>query len=51
MGSNDWLISVDHHVVEPPHVWTDSLAAKQWVHEDKPVSAPATPPDRTASSS
>ena len=24
----DWLISVDDHVVEPPHVWQDRLPAK-----------------------
>jgi predicted TIM-barrel fold metal-dependent hydrolase len=24
----DWLISVDDHVLEPPHVWVDRVAAK-----------------------
>ncbi|HEX4218758.1 MAG TPA: amidohydrolase family protein [Acidimicrobiales bacterium] len=24
----DWLISVDDHVLEPPHLWTDRVAAK-----------------------
>ena len=24
----DWLISVDDHVIEPPHVWLDRLASK-----------------------
>ena len=24
----DWLISVDDHVLEPPNVWTDRVAAK-----------------------
>jgi hypothetical protein len=56
MGSSDWLISVDDHVVEPPHVWTDRLPSKyadvmprvvtvdgseQWVYEDKTVYAAA----------
>lgn len=25
---SDWLISVDDHVIEPPHVWLDRLPAK-----------------------
>ena len=52
MGSTDWLISVDDHVVEPPTVWTDRLPSKyaavmprvetvdgdeRWVYEDKTV--------------
>jgi predicted TIM-barrel fold metal-dependent hydrolase len=24
----DWLVSVDDHVIEPPHVWTDRIPAK-----------------------
>ena len=24
----DWLISVDDHVLEPPHVWQDRVATK-----------------------
>ena len=24
----DWLISVDDHVLEPPHLWVDRVAAK-----------------------
>ncbi|HEX3564751.1 MAG TPA: amidohydrolase, partial [Acidimicrobiales bacterium] len=45
----DWMISVDDHVIEPPHVWQDRLPAKYrdvgprvvsadgvevWVYED-----------------
>ena len=26
--SLDWLISVDDHVLEPPHVWVDRVPAK-----------------------
>ena len=26
--SLDWLVSVDDHVLEPPHVWQDRLPAK-----------------------
>src|SRR6266568_6807384 len=52
MGSTDWLISVDDHVVEPPNVWTDRLPSKyadvmprvvtvdgdeHWVYEDMTV--------------
>lgn len=48
----DWLVSVDDHVIEPPHVWTDRLSAKYhdvcprmvttdkgeaWRYEDKEV--------------
>ncbi len=48
----DWLISVDDHVIEPPHVWLDRLASKYhdraprmakgergavWQYEDKLV--------------
>jgi len=48
----DWLVSVDDHVIEPPHVWTDRLPAKYhdvcprmvttdkgevWRYEDKEV--------------
>ncbi|MHB1582961.1 MAG: amidohydrolase family protein [Acidimicrobiales bacterium] len=48
----DWLVSVDDHVIEPPHVWTDRLAARYhdvcprmvttdqgevWRYEDKEV--------------
>ena len=46
----DWLISVDDHILEPPHLWVDRAAAKDrdrvphmetidgveyWVYEDK----------------
>jgi hypothetical protein len=24
----DWLVSVDDHVLEPPHLWVDRVAAK-----------------------
>ena len=24
----DWLISVDDHILEPPHVWVDRVPAK-----------------------
>ena len=24
----DWLISVDDHILEPPHLWVDRVAAK-----------------------
>src|SRR3954468_16897731 len=45
---NEWLISVDDHVIEPPNVWTDRLPAKYqdvgprmkdsiWLYEDKVV--------------
>jgi predicted TIM-barrel fold metal-dependent hydrolase len=48
--SLDWLISVDDHVLEPPHLWVDRVAAKDrdraphqvvegdmefWVYDDK----------------
>jgi predicted TIM-barrel fold metal-dependent hydrolase len=49
----DWLVSVDDHVLEPPHVWRDRLPAKYrnvgprletdeageecWVYEDRKV--------------
>jgi predicted TIM-barrel fold metal-dependent hydrolase len=48
----DWMISVDDHVIEPPHVWQDRLPAKYkevgprvvqvantelWVYEDKKI--------------
>ena len=48
----DWMISVDDHVIEPPHVWHDRLPAKYrdlgprvvrddageaWVYEDARV--------------
>jgi predicted TIM-barrel fold metal-dependent hydrolase len=44
----EWLISVDDHVIEPPHVWTDRLPAADhergphmkdstWYYEDKVV--------------
>ena len=26
--SLDWLVSVDDHVLEPPHVWQERLPAK-----------------------
>ena len=26
--SLDWLISVDDHILEPPHLWVDRVAAK-----------------------
>ncbi|HVN51350.1 MAG TPA: amidohydrolase, partial [Acidimicrobiales bacterium] len=46
--TNEWLISVDDHVIEPPHVWTDRLSAADrergphmrdsvWYYEDKVV--------------
>lgn len=28
MNPNEWLISVDDHVIEPPNVWVDRLPAK-----------------------
>lgn len=28
MPSDQWLISVDDHVIEPPHVWADRMPAK-----------------------
>jgi predicted TIM-barrel fold metal-dependent hydrolase len=45
----DWLVSVDDHVIEPPHVWVDRLPSKYrdrgprmladdtWVYEDKRI--------------
>ncbi len=51
-GAGDWLVSVDDHVIEPPHVWTDRLPARYhdvcphmvitdqgevWRYEDKEV--------------
>ena len=44
----DWMISVDDHVIEPPHVWQSRLPAKyrdtglrmvgdDWLYEDKKV--------------
>ena len=24
----DWLISVDDHILEPPHLWVDRVAAQ-----------------------
>jgi hypothetical protein len=26
--SDDWMISVDDHLIEPPNLWTDRLPAK-----------------------
>ncbi len=26
--ADDWLVSVDDHVIEPPHVWADRVPAK-----------------------
>ena len=37
---DDWMISVDDHVIEPPNVWTDRLPAKyrdrgpRWIQDD-----------------
>ena len=44
----DWLVSVDDHLIEPPHTWIDRLPSKYhdacprlveetWVYEDKTV--------------
>jgi predicted TIM-barrel fold metal-dependent hydrolase len=44
----DWMVSVDDHVIEPPHVWSDRLPARHgdrgpvmrdsvWYYEDKAV--------------
>lgn len=40
VGSDDWMISVDDHLIEPPNVWIDRLPAKyldvgpRWVVDD-----------------
>src|SRR5690349_15430268 len=51
----DWLISVDDHILEPPNLWVDRVAAKDrdraprmqvidgieyWVYEDKRIATP-----------
>jgi predicted TIM-barrel fold metal-dependent hydrolase len=50
--STEWLISVDDHVIEPPHVWTERLPSRwrdvaprlevvdgveTWIYEDRAV--------------
>jgi predicted TIM-barrel fold metal-dependent hydrolase len=48
VAPSDWLVSVDDHVIEPPHVWSDRLPARSrdrgpvmrhsvWYYEDKAV--------------
>ena len=36
----DWLISVDDHILEPPNVWVDRVAAKD--RERPPTWRPST---------
>jgi predicted TIM-barrel fold metal-dependent hydrolase len=38
---DEWMISVDDHLIEPPNVWVDRLPAKyhdvgpRWIHDDQ----------------
>jgi predicted TIM-barrel fold metal-dependent hydrolase len=40
-GKDEWLVSVDDHILEPPNLWTDRLPAKlrelgpRWITDDK----------------
>src|SRR2546423_6957219 len=40
VSTNDWMISVDDHVIEPPNVWVDRLPAKyrdlgpRWISDE-----------------
>jgi hypothetical protein len=32
------LVSVDDHVIEPPHVWSDRLPKSTWIRPTKVIS-------------
>ena len=41
VSADEWMISVDDHLIEPPNVWVDRLPAKyrdvgpRWINDDK----------------